>query len=131
MDETLSDGSRLFVGVNAISEDLESANYYWFLSRPNSNTSTSWKTQSSQRELLQMALEWSQWLPDKFKEIIEVTKVQDMMAPSFIVKDLLLDGLPNKRITLLGDAAHAMSPCKFLFSFIYTSSLFILIYLSN
>ena len=55
-------------------------------------------------------------LDSRLTEIMRLTGVEGIVKPSLVIRDLVLKdsgGMPNSRITLLGDAAHPMAPCEF------------------
>jgi 2-polyprenyl-6-methoxyphenol hydroxylase-like FAD-dependent oxidoreductase len=107
-------GARIFVGLNAISPDAEEAYYYWILSwnDESAEEGEQWSIKASAEEQYRVALEESNSWPQELGEIVRLTKPENMMVPPLTIRDVWLDSLPNRRVTLLGDAAHAMSPCK-------------------
>jgi 2-polyprenyl-6-methoxyphenol hydroxylase-like FAD-dependent oxidoreductase len=74
-----------------------------------------WTIKASKQQLYDFAVEKSKGLDSRLTEIIRVTDVEDMVKPPLVIRDLVLKdlgGMPNSRITLLGDAAHPMTPCE-------------------
>ena len=108
------DGSdRLFVGLNAISSDEEYADYYWFqVVAKASAEEKAWAASASKQELYDRALEKSKVFGLRFSKIVRLSKPEGMITPPLVIKDIELDFMPNRRVTLLGDAAHAMAPSK-------------------
>lgn len=74
-----------------------------------------WTYKASKQELHDFALGKSKELDPKLTKIIRLTKVDDIVKTPLVIKGLVLNksgGMRNSRITLLGDAAHPMTPCK-------------------
>ena len=105
---------RVFTGLNSIEPDAEHANYYWmyFNSKPEGNFDLN---TASQQEMLNHALDRTQDLSPQLSEIIHLSKAEDMMAHVVFLHQVELTSMPNRRVTLLGDAAHAMMPRKYLY----------------
>jgi hypothetical protein len=73
-------------------------------------------TKASKRQCYDFAVERSKGLDSRLTEIIRLTDVEEMVKPPPVIRDLVLKdfgGMPSSRITLLGDAAHPMTPCEF------------------
>ncbi|KAL9079051.1 MAG: hypothetical protein Q9157_002019 [Trypethelium eluteriae] len=107
-------GSRLFVGLNSISQDKESARYYWFVSWPDQAASQEpyWTATASKQESYDTAVEKTETLDPKLTEIIRLTKAEDMMTPPVVFRDMLPQEIPDGRVLLAGDAAHPMTPAR-------------------
>ena len=105
------------VGLNSVDEDGQHAKYYWMFSWMDETAVEKagkdyWTMHTSKEESLEYAIrETEEWDP-KFREIIQLTKPEGMMVPPLVIRDMEPLPLQNKRITLLGDAAHPMTPCR-------------------
>lgn len=104
-----------FVGLNSVSEDQSSAMYYWFLiwNNPQAGQESYWTTSASKKELYDFVMDQSKHIRSDLTEIFRLTKADGILTPQLVLKDMVLESLPAGRITLLGDAAHPMTPCKF------------------
>lgn len=117
---TVGPNYHLFAGLKSISEDGRAGRYYWFVNwhddQAAAQGSSFWSQSASKQDLLDFALKKTEGLEPHFTRIIKATKVEDIRIPPIVFKDMELDGtgLPSGRITLLGDAAHPMVPCKYL-----------------
>ncbi|KAI9690487.1 MAG: hypothetical protein M1822_009450 [Bathelium mastoideum] len=104
---------NLFCGLNSIAPDTETARYYWTVMWMDSAASHGpyWTAHASKQECYDAALKKTRDLDEKFTELIRATKVEDMMVPPLIHRDMLLRELPEgRRVTLVGDASHPMLP---------------------
>lgn len=108
---------RLFCGLNSVDPDGEHANYYWMYvwlddTVIKNGERNHWTMHASKEESYEFALRGSEEFEPRFREIIQLTKPEGMMTPPVIIRDMEPVPLPNRRITLIGDAAHPMTPCK-------------------
>ena len=106
---------RLFCGLNSIAPDAESGYYFWVLMWEDSAASQEpyWTKHASKQACLDAALEKTKSLDSRFTELIRLTSVKDVMTPPIVFRDILLEAMPaGRRVTLLGDAAHAMAPAR-------------------
>ena len=71
-----------------------------------------WTAQASKEELYDFVLEKTKPLHPRFTEVIHSTKSSEIGKPPIVFRDLSLEDIPDGNITLLGDAAHPMAPCK-------------------
>ena len=112
----LAENSRLFVGLVSVSEDGLTAKYYWIIDWPDPKAEKEpyWTASASKQELYATAQELSNLFEPRFVEVIRLTKVNEIVTPPIVFRDMILEHLPNRRITILGDAAHPMTPCKLL-----------------
>ncbi|KAI0893022.1 putative monooxygenase [Annulohypoxylon nitens] len=104
----------LFVGLSEVSPDGTSGQYYWYVTQKDENAGKDdhWLRSASQTEKLEHALKSTSPLDPKFTEIIRETPTSGILQHHMIFRDIEIDELPTGRITLLGDAAHAMSPFR-------------------
>lgn len=49
---------------------------------------------------------------ENFTEIFHATPVEGMLHPPLRLKDMVPPPLPHGRVTLVGDAVHAMTPFR-------------------
>ena len=126
---------RIFVGLNSVSPDASTAKYYWLFnwidenaaqevstaagpqlvrSTYQSNTMQQpyWTATASKQELYDYAMKHTDSLGPKYNEIMRLTPVDGMLTPPIVLRDLVLKELPNRRVTLAGDAAHPMTPFR-------------------
>ncbi len=109
-----SEGS-LFVGLNSVTADGTSGHYYWCIvykdeaarKRPH------WTASADKEELYKFARSKIETMDPRFLEVVEKTDPSGMVVPSFTLQDLEIEELPVSRVTLLGDAAHSMTPCEY------------------
>lgn len=109
-----SEGS-LFVGLDSVASDGMSGNYYWCIvytdaaarKRPH------WTATADKEELYSFARRRVETMDSRFLEVVDKTDPSGMVVPSLTLQDLEIDELPVSRVTLLGDAAHSMTPCKY------------------
>ena len=108
-------GFHLYVGLNRVLQDKNGARYYWYLNfyDPKALDEPYWTATATKVQMHDFALKKSDGLAPIFSEIVHLTRPEDIRAPPIVFRDLLLDGIPEGRITLLGDAAHPMAPCEF------------------
>lgn len=108
-----SDGA-LFVGLNSVTDDGKSGNYYWTMvytdeaaaKRPH------WTATAEKGELYKLARSKMEHMDPRFLEVVDKTDPSGMGVPAFTLQDVEIGELPVSRVTLLGDAAHSMTPCK-------------------
>ena len=110
----LCPGSRIFCGLNSVSSDTATARYYWLVvwRDPVAAGEPYWTVNASKQKMYDAALEKMKSLDPKFTEIIRLTKVEDIMAPPIVLRDMALESIPEGRATLVGDAAHPMTPYR-------------------
>ena len=107
---------HLYVGVKKVLEQGTATSFYWFLNFCDSEAAQEpfWTASASQQEMYDFAKAKSKALDPAFSRIIQLTDSSDIKVPPIVFRDPLLDedAIPHGRITLLGDAAHPMAPCK-------------------
>ncbi|KAJ3498741.1 hypothetical protein NLG97_g881 [Lecanicillium saksenae] len=106
--------AALFVGLNSVSDDGKSGNYYWSLAYPDGTARQRphWTSTADKGELYKFARGKVEGMDPRFLEIINKTEPSGMVVPAFTLQDLEIDELPVSRVTLLGDAAHSMTPFR-------------------
>ena len=72
-----------------------------------------WAESASQQELHDYAMEKAKAYRPNLTEIVRATPVEGIIHPPLLIRDMLPQELPRGRVTLIGDAAHPMSPCKY------------------
>lgn len=113
--DNLGRSKRLFVGLDVIREDAQSAKYYWIMHLPVDSTedeSYIWAYTSTPEKLLAGVRERFSDVEPRLRELLDKTTLEDIRTPGIQFHCLEIESLPKSRITLLGDAAHAMPPCK-------------------
>ena len=111
---TMGGSVRVFVGLNSVDPDAQHAHYYWFWTRPSSETEKAKQKarNASKQEQLDRAMQEMEALGPEHSEIAKLSRAERMVTPSIVLRDIELGTMPNRRVTLLGDAAHAMAPRK-------------------
>lgn len=107
---------RIFVGLNSVNSDGKSGNYYWSVNYidPTASTLPHWISSASNARKYELALQKTSHLRPEFTEIIRKTGFDGMSETQMCFRELELRDMPVGRVTLLGDAAHCMTPCKLL-----------------
>ncbi len=105
---------NLFVGLNSVSADGKTGDYYWAVVYPDeaARERDHWTKEASKEKLFQFARDKIAHLHPRFLEIVDKTEVDNMVLPPLTFQDIELETLPVGRVTLLGDSAHCMTPCK-------------------
>ncbi|KAA8619670.1 Aromatic-ring hydroxylase-like [Pyrenophora tritici-repentis] len=105
-----------FGGLHYVHPDGLSANYYWnFLETDQDVVKPDhWLQKATQQEKLDHVIKRVQKLAPKFREIFEMTKPEHIQGETRVWRDLELDPsiVPECRVILVGDAAHAMVPFR-------------------
>lgn len=106
-------GFNLFVGLQQVSPDGKSGDYYWFYMETDKNVGLPghWLLTASREERLAHVKKAVGSIEPKFREIIDATPVSSIKDIPFIYRDAELTSLPSGNIALLGDAVHPMTPC--------------------
>ena len=112
----IGDQKRFFTAPKSIAADRKSALYYWMLSWNDPEAlkgAEYWTHHASHQEQLDFVRKKVSDFHPCFQEILKYQTADGMLEKPLIVRDLVLKELPGKRVTLLGDAAHAMTFCNF------------------
>jgi 2-polyprenyl-6-methoxyphenol hydroxylase-like FAD-dependent oxidoreductase len=101
-----------FGGLHYVHPDGLSANYYWNFLETDHNISD--PNHWLQQEKLDHVLKQTKALSPKFRDIFEMTKPEHIQHETRVWRDLELDQriVPECRVILMGDAAHAMVPFR-------------------
>ncbi|KAI0849365.1 putative monooxygenase [Daldinia vernicosa] len=100
-----------FVGLNRVSPDGKSGQYYWFVTEndPSIADEDHWTKSASQAELYDHVTKLTSNFDPRFSEVVRLTPVSGVRPKPLMIRDAEIEHLPVGRITLLGDAAHPMS----------------------
>jgi 2-polyprenyl-6-methoxyphenol hydroxylase-like FAD-dependent oxidoreductase len=105
-----------FAGLHYVHPGGLSANYYWNFLETDDNVGDPdhWLRKATQQEKRDHVLKHIKKLSPKFREIFEMTKPEDIQHEMRVWRDLELDPriVPECRVILMGDAAHAMVPFR-------------------
>lgn len=105
----------LFIGLNQVSDDGNSGQYYWLMMNPDDKVGEPdhWLQTASKEKRLEYVKEATASLDPRFREIIEMTPASGVYDTPFVYRDAEITSVPAGRVALLGDAAHPMTPCKY------------------
>ena len=107
---------HLYVGLKEVLADGKEARYYWFLNFYDNEAVSEpfWTATASKEAMYNFAMQKTQTLNPAYSRIVHLTDSSNIRAPPIVFRDLLLndEAIPLGRVTLLGDAAHPMAPCK-------------------
>lgn len=103
---------RCFVGLDRIADDGQSADFYWLLHQRGEPVIDL----DSQSILDIVKRKISRWEDGAWCKALSESTKESILQPPLAVRDIQLPDLPACRVTLLGDAAHAMAPCKCCYS---------------
>lgn len=115
--DTYDNRTRLFVGLDAIDGNLQTADYYWTVVWPFGDSTVALNShdeisRASSEKLFHEAMAKMQKLPANLTEIIAKTGTEGIRARQLRFRDMEISSLPSGPLTILGDAAHPMTPCK-------------------
>ncbi|KAH6677024.1 hypothetical protein F5X68DRAFT_278183 [Plectosphaerella plurivora] len=104
----------LFIGLDSVSDDGKTGNYYWDLIWPceDGDRDDHWAYVGKQAELLAHTKEVIEGLKPEYRKVVDMTPEHMVLVPGLHFHVCLIDELPAGRVTLLGDAAHAMPPFR-------------------
>ena len=105
---------RIIIGLASVAEDQMTAEYYWSLTwaDPEASNPNSWASIASTEERLAFALKKMENVPERFATVVKLTTAERVSSP-YKMMDFVPKELPRGRVSLVGDAAHTMTPCKF------------------
>lgn len=118
------DNFHLFVGLKYYATDMTEANYYWLFCWFDEDTKKPgfWTLESTPEDRLKYVKEKLKDCHPDMVRILNDQRVDKMLEP-FLLRDLIPTHCPDGPWALLGDATHAMSPCK-PFAFFFHSLLY-------
>ncbi|KAI0023336.1 putative monooxygenase [Xylariomycetidae sp. FL0641] len=107
-------GDTLFAGLNQVNDDQNSGDYYWSVSWQDHDVGKPdhWLKTASKSEKLARARLTADDLDPKLAEIIHLTPEEGIPDAQIVYRDADISELPVGRVTLLGDAAHPMTPFR-------------------
>lgn len=104
---------RYLVALLSIEPDRSFAEYYYAVcyQPPDPNAEATWSQSACRHDLHAQAVKQTQDLPDFLTEIIRYSGPDAIIVPTLTFREFVPpDFLPVGRVTLIGDAAHAMMP---------------------
>ncbi|KAI1338261.1 putative monooxygenase [Xylariaceae sp. FL0016] len=110
--------ANLFIGLNQVSPDAQSGEYYFNLTfrDPDAAAADHWTRSASKEELRAAALDMVRRydVPEKLARIVEITPASGMVRPPLGFCTLMMGEKDARtgRVTLVGDAGHAMTPLR-------------------
>ncbi len=109
-----ADGGALFAGLNSVSADGKAGKYYWAVSYRDeaARNLPYWTAAATEERLYDLAVDKTSHLDPRLTEIVRLTGARGISRKPMVFRDLELPGLPAGRVTLLGDAAHCMTPFR-------------------
>ncbi|KAH6658424.1 hypothetical protein BKA67DRAFT_644260 [Truncatella angustata] len=105
---------HLFVGLDKVSPDSKSGDFYYHLMWHDigADRSDHWAREGTAEQLRDFAMKILKDAPPHFRRVVEMTPPEGISLPAIRFYTLEIDELPTGRITLLGDAAHCMTPFR-------------------
>lgn len=113
----------MFAGLHRFDDDGKTAHLYWMVTQPNHLHDTSIPQTERPLELIrEQVAEWTRTLPEAFKTLVDRTPLENFSAWENFTRvwDPLNHDITTARVTLMGDAAHKVTPCKFCFVLEFT-----------
>lgn len=106
----------MFVGLNSVQPDGQSGDFYWFLAWGDDKAAELpyWTSSAGSAEQLQYVRNAIRNVAPELRAIVDKTSPEGIVHPPLVFRECDLRSLPAGRVTLLGDAAHSMVPCKCL-----------------
>lgn len=98
----------LFIGLDSVSNDGKTGNYYWNLiwACEDGDRDDHWAYTGGQKELLAHTKSVIEALKPEFRKVVDMTPEHMVLVPGLHFHVCLIDELPAGRVTLLGDAAR-------------------------
>lgn len=105
--------------ANIIHDGGKSGDFYWMATWPDEAVAldggkNAWHANASREEQLARVVAESKTMDPLLTEIVGETPASGIVLPPIVFRSLHIAELPAGRVTLLGDAAHCMAPCKLL-----------------
>lgn len=115
--------ASLFAALNKVSPDGKMGYWYFILHWVDAEAAKAtdenpyWTVNASREELAAFVREKVKGYPDHLRVLVDKTPVERYKRPGIVLQgvELSADQLPAKRVMLIGDAAHSMTPCEFHF----------------
>lgn len=115
--------ASLFAALNKVSPDGKIGYWYFILHWVDAKAAKAtdenpyWTVNASREELAAFVRDRVKDYPDHLRILVDKTPVERYKRPGIVLQgvELSADQLPAKRVMLIGDAAHSMTPCKFNF----------------
>jgi hypothetical protein len=109
-----------FYGLDSVSPDGKTGNYYWFMYWKDpavaDDPEQHWISTASPEEQLKIAQERvKKFFAPVFQKLVLKSSVDSVARHRFLLREVEVEArdLPAGRVTLLGDAAHCMLPCRY------------------
>lgn len=114
----VSEDLRMLISMKDVADDTKTADYVWMLTWHDDKATNEdyWVRDLTQEEMHEKAIEFTKDCYPGFTDMIKMTPASGMLKPLLVIKDMMPQEIPLGRVTLVGDAAHPMTPCK-LFAF--------------
>lgn len=106
---------RVTILLSEISADMATAKFYWLFGWHDERAAKEdyWTETASQVELIAFVHANLEKLHPSFAEVFQVSKAEGIVLPTLRLTDMLPPpSFPDGRITLIGDSAKSMTPCK-------------------
>jgi len=105
---------HLFVGLDKVAADGKSGDFYYHMMWPDvgADRRDHWTRTETAEHLRDYALKVLEGVPPHFRRVVEMTPPEGILLPTIRLYTLEMGELPTGRITLLGDAAHCMTPFR-------------------
>lgn len=110
----VDDICRLFVMIDEVSPDGNTGKYFWGLmwADEESPNPDHWLRTASQSRKLEYVLDKIAALESKFTNTVRMTPVSSIKITPWDHRDAEITEIPVSKVTIIGDAAHPMAPCK-------------------
>ncbi|KAI1491817.1 putative monooxygenase [Biscogniauxia mediterranea] len=114
------DQCSLFAALNKVSPDGKTGYYYFILHWVDEEAARStedkpfWTVNATEEELAAFAREKAKMYPEHLRVLLDKVPVDRYRRPGIVLQsvELTADQLPLGRVTLIGDAAHSMTPFR-------------------
>ncbi|MCJ1397172.1 hypothetical protein MMC11_000364 [Xylographa trunciseda] len=108
-------GLRQQLGMLSMAPDHSTASYFWavMLRRDEPQELSNWVQRASQQEIYDLAIETTKHLHPVMRDLIRFGGPDAIVQPQPTFLEFVApDAMPEGRVTVLGDAAHAMVPFR-------------------